>query len=739
MGKNRKGLRHKLMQLSMSLTLIGVGLLVIGMVTVVWLRVSASRLTEERTPAVVATKRAQIGLHSSLAGLRGWVVLGDRDFLEQRAEAWGEQIEPALDDLLLLAESWPDPDDRQHLNELGTLLDELKESQWWVEDVARTEGNELARQAVHEHVDPVSRSLLKVVNALIAEARVTSSAQDGIAMLRVMVGLRHALVSVQAALVRFVADGEEVWARAFDRAIRDARDELAGLALISDDLNSTQREQLAHLQKEFPWYERFATEALEVRRSETWNVALYRMSSETLPLTAEVTELLDTLALHQNGLMSRDTSRITFAGNGAIVLSLILIVLMAAIAYALASYRSNQITEPISALSHATEELAGGFLRRNLPITTDDELGALTHSFNRMRVRLQESEAALLDANQDLERHNRFVRDTFGRYLSDDVVTNLLDTPEGLQLGGESRDVTIVMSDLRGFTSLSGRLEPEQVVRILNRYFGVMVEVITRYQGTIDEFIGDAILVIFGAPAKQVDHAEAAVACAAAMQIAMAEVNEANRRDNLPEVEMGIGVNTGRVVVGNIGSDTRAKYGVVGAPVNLTSRIESYTIGGQILISDATRQAVGPILELGDPVEIDAKGVSLPVTIYDVKAVTGRHGLVLPTADEVLVKIEPVLSIRYALLEEKHLVEDLFEGKLLKLSVCAAHVLSQRTVKPLTNIKMEVMDEEEKKVVGELYAKVTGPLTGDAKGFAVHFTSVPPELATFFKRVMCRN
>lgn len=154
---------------------------------------------------------------------------------------------------------------------------------------------------------------------------------------------------------------------------------------------------------------------------------------------------------------------------------------------------------------------------------------------------------------EQLELRNRFIRDTFGRYVTNEVVASLLDSPEGLQLGGEKRQVTIVMSDLRGFTSLSERLPPEQVVAMVNRYLGTMVEVIMQYQGTINEFIGDAIFVIFGAPIWREDDAQRAVACTVAMQLAMASVNERNRHEGLPVVEMGIGVNTGEVVVGNIG------------------------------------------------------------------------------------------------------------------------------------------------------------------------------------------
>src|SRR6185295_19991863 len=125
--------------------------------------------------------------------------------------------------------------------------------------------------------------------------------------------------------------------------------------------------------------------------------------------------------------------------------------------------------------------------------------------------------------NDQLQRRNQFIRRTFGRYLSDEVVASLLETPEGTRLGGEKRTVSLLMSDLRGSSALAERLEPEQVVRLLNNYLGAMAEVITRFQGTIDEFIGDAILALFGAPVGREDDAERAAACAVAMQLAMAE------------------------------------------------------------------------------------------------------------------------------------------------------------------------------------------------------------------------
>ena len=140
------------------------------------------------------------------------------------------------------------------------------------------------------------------------------------------------------------------------------------------------------------------------------------------------------------------------------------------------------------------------------------------------------AEAELERLAKEVELRNRFIRETFGRYLTDEVVSAVLESPVGLQVGGEKRKVTMMMTDLRGFTSLSERLAPERVVEILNRYLAAMVGIIKHYQGTIDEFIGDAIFVLFGAPVWQEDDAQRAVACAVAMQLAMEDVNAENKK-----------------------------------------------------------------------------------------------------------------------------------------------------------------------------------------------------------------
>jgi class 3 adenylate cyclase len=253
-------------------------------------------------------------------------------------------------------------------------------------------------------------------------------------------------------------------------------------------------------------------------------------------------------------------------------------------------------------------------------------------------------EADLQSQAEALARRGQFIRETFGRYVSEDVVAQLLDAPEGLDLGGSKRKVTILMSDVRGFTALAECLEPQEVMTLLNRYLEAMVEVILTYQGTIIEILGDGLLVLFGAPLSRDDDAERAVACALAMQLRLDDTNAPNRQAGLPEVDMGIGIHTGEVVVGNIGSQQRTKYGVVGSAVNLTGRIESYTTGGQILISPTTYTETAAVLTVSHHITVAPKGVAAPLTLYAVSGMRGAHSLSLPTPTETLVSLPQALD-----------------------------------------------------------------------------------------------
>lgn len=257
-----------------------------------------------------------------------------------------------------------------------------------------------------------------------------------------------------------------------------------------------------------------------------------------------------------------------------------------------------------------------------------------------LQTELEKKTAIIQEKNEALEKHNRFVRDVFGRFVTDEVAEQLLDTPEGLKLGGEMRTVTVMMSDLRNFTPMSDKLNPDQVVALLNVYLSKMVDVIMKYGGTIDEFIGDAILVIFGAPITEGPEKDAAraLACAVEMQLAMDEVNKmvaefGLKEKGIDDLGMGIGLNTGEVVVGNIGSEKRMKFSVVGSPVNLTARIESFTLAGQILISGSTLKALSGRVRVDGRLRVKVKGLNHAVSIYEVGGIGEPYNLYMPEVE----------------------------------------------------------------------------------------------------------
>jgi adenylate cyclase len=345
-------------------------------------------------------------------------------------------------------------------------------------------------------------------------------------------------------------------------------------------------------------------------------------------------------------------------------------------------------------------------------------------------------EAELQRLAEQVELRNRFIRETFGRYLTDEVVDTVLESPSGLQMGGEKRKLTMMMTDLRGFTSLSERLPADRVVKLLNRYLAAMVPIIKQYQGTIDEFIGDAIFVLFGAPLWQEDDAERAVACAVAMQIAMEDVNAENRKEDMPEVEMGIGLHTGQVVVGNIGSPERMKYGVVGSHVNLTSRIQACTTGGQILVSETTRQELGNRLRIGKQMEVRAKGIEHPVVIFEALGIGGRHKLSLLETVDTLIELKEEIPLHYEVVESSQVGGAMSKGVLTKVSLKGAEARLESAVPTLSNLKMHLIGSGAEQLPGTLYSKVLGPVRGTSTGVSVRFTSISPEIDGFLRRLI---
>jgi len=291
---------------------------------------------------------------------------------------------------------------------------------------------------------------------------------------------------------------------------------------------------------------------------------------------------------------------------------------------------------------------------------------------------------------QELERNYTFIRKVFGRYLSDEVVQQILESDDGMEMGGGKRTVTIMMTDIRGFSVLSQELDPQDCVKILNNYFGVMTPLIQKHDGVIDEFMGDAILAIFGAPVRTEKHAEQAVACAIELQQAMSEVNLNNKKWGLPSIEMGIAVNTGEVVVGNIGSETRAKYGVVGHHVNLTARIESFTVGGQVMVSEYTIAALEPDVTIAQSLKVEAKGIKEPVSIHEIIGIGAPYNLSLENEEQTLLPLQQDLPVNFQLLSGKAVADQLVAGVLTAAAEGVASLTTDAKLELLTNLRMNL-------------------------------------------------
>jgi len=230
------------------------------------------------------------------------------------------------------------------------------------------------------------------------------------------------------------------------------------------------------------------------------------------------------------------------------------------------------LLRPLFRLLKGTQEIAIGNLGYRIPPTKgNDEVGNLVDSFNQMASELQKKE---------------ILKGALNRYVSKEVADEILARPEDIRLGGDNRRVTVIFTDIRKFTSLSIQMPPKEIVELLNRYFTMVTEVAFRFGGTVDKFIGDAVMIVFGSPIARDDHLEQGIKAAMAMSKLLKKVNQVRSEKGFVRLLMGIGLDSGVVIVGNMGSKTRMEYTAVGDTVNMASRLADLAGGGKILLSE---------------------------------------------------------------------------------------------------------------------------------------------------------
>jgi adenylate cyclase len=285
--------------------------------------------------------------------------------------------------------------------------------------------------------------------------------------------------------------------------------------------------------------------------------------------------------------------------NQAIAISAVMVLVGIGGAIALATV----LARPILRLVDGTRAIAAGDYGVTVAGSSRDELGVLTESFNRMARSLRDKEM--------IER-------AFSSYVAREVADEILKDPERLVLEGARREVTVLFCDLRGFTALAERLPPEEVVLLLNQFYTLAIDTTFKHGGTLDKFLGDGVMAIFGAPTRNPEHAGQAVRAALAMQAAVADLADKRVREGKPPVAVGIGVSAGEAVAGTVGTEDRMEYTVVGDSVNLAARLEAEARAGQILISGPTHDRVRGQFHVRSLGIVRVKGKEEPVEAFEV-------------------------------------------------------------------------------------------------------------------------
>ncbi len=290
----------------------------------------------------------------------------------------------------------------------------------------------------------------------------------------------------------------------------------------------------------------------------------------------------------------------------------------------------------------------------------------------------------------------------------------------------ETRRVTILLSDLRGFTAIAERCTAMEMVAALNRYLGRMTEIILRHGGSIDKFMGDGIMVLFGAPRELPNDIEAALACAIEMQLAMDDINTQNQRLGMAPLYMGIGINTGEVVVGHLGSILHSEYTVIGDQVNLASRVEAHSLRGQILLSESTYQQAKSFIDIGDINEVQVKGKKGSVRLIELLGLRGSHPLTVPKREvRTSARVEVDMPLAFQVLRGTSVLPQEHQGRIVDLGYGGMFVVSPVELQPFDDIKMALSLSLMGGELTDIYAKVLrGPDLHGAYTYPVEFTSI---------------
>jgi len=307
-----------------------------------------------------------------------------------------------------------------------------------------------------------------------------------------------------------------------------------------------------------------------------------------------------------------------------------------------------------------------------------------------------------------------------------------LAAPQSIEF--TSRDVTVLLADLRGFSLIAEEYSSNIVLEVLKPYFATMTEIIVRHFGAIDKFMGDSVMALFDERDVE-DSARHAVTCAVDMQLAMDGLNKECRRRGIPELHMGIGINTGRVMAGMVGSGDYSEYVVIGGEVNLASRIEAFALRGQVLISQSTFDRCKDYALTDRPIEVLVKGKSEPVCLREVIAIPSLGKEVPRKEIRRSLRVRTEIEFVYRIVKNKIVDSEPLKGRLLDIGYFGVRVDLERELDPYTELKMEI----DLSIVGyratDIYARVLRLRPSGGRFMAsVEFTSLSEESQTHIRR-----
>lgn len=455
---------------------------------------------------------------------------------------------------------------------------------------------------ISEELDRVAGQYLPLFNAVSGIDR--QILEQGLVLQRLftMTDAEENADDVLQGQVRFAELGEQV-----TRSFRDVE----GMLDTMPDRSAT-KERIAAIARAHQAFEEHGTLLLAIRSAGD-HQSFYEMLPTLNAMQDDIDAAVSGVRTHLGQLTDTSVIHVDREEKALLVANIVLTVLATLIGLWFAVTATRVLLRAVKDLVAGTKSVEEGNLGTELVVSSKDEVGDLTRSFNHMTSELRLKER---------------IKDTFGKYMDPRIVSDLLENPELVEAGGEKREVTVMFIDLKGFTSISEKLEPDELIEMLDNFFAHMTTAISNQNGVVDKFMGDAVMAYWARPFCPPDR-HAALACHAALEAlghlemfrSQVRLKLGAQADGL-DIDFRIGVSTGDVIIGTIGSQASRSYTVIGDPVNLGSRLEgaNKAYGTRIMTSDRTRQLAGEEFQFRELDLIRVKGKREPTRVYELLA-----------------------------------------------------------------------------------------------------------------------